>query len=251
MDIYTVMRTNRLPYSPIVWVFLLGMMLAFPAESSAQKDSTATPRTRHFSFGITAGMDRNYHVVDMSYMSDMKFDNYRTGYVYGVKIGYAPQQWLSFNIGAVMIQKNYHMDHVFRYYNLFYSLPTTTTNEYINVPLDMKLSIGRVVKIHAFGGIYGGYWLKSHRKGVTYSFSNDRECPFDEDVEFNEKRDNRIDKGFTWGAGISGKILGRIEVGAEVRWFYGTEDIQKPYMLNLNPRYNTTIAIQAGLSYWL
>jgi hypothetical protein len=86
---------------------------------------------------------------------------------------------------------------------------------------------------------------------VTYSFSNDREYTFDEDVEFNDKRDNRIDKGFTWGAGISGWIKGRIEVGAEVRWYYGIEDIQKPYMRNLNPRYNTTFAIQGGVSYWL
>ena len=245
------MRTTRLSSSLIVWLLLWGMMLAVPAVASSQEDNTATPRTRHFSFGITAGMDRNYHIIDMSYMSDMKYDKYRTGTVFGVKLGYAPLKWLSFNIGAVMIQKNYHMDHVFKYYNLFYSLPTTTTNEYINVPLDVKLSIGRMIKIHAFGGIYGGYWLKSHRKGVTYSFSNDRECSFDEDVVFNDKRDNRIDMGFTWGAGISGKIIDRIEVGAELRWFYGIEDIQKPYMTNLNPRYNTTMAIQAVVSYWL
>lgn len=230
---------------------LLVWLIAVPAVLSAQEDTLPKPRTRHFSFGITAGMDRNYHVVDMSYMSDMKYDKYRTGTVFGVKLGYAPLKWLSLNIGAVMIQKNYHMDHVFKYYNIFYSLPTTTTNEYINVPLDVKLSIGRMIKIHAFGGIYGGYWLKSHRKGVTYSFSNDRECSFDEDVEFNDKRDNRIDMGFTWGAGISGKIINRIEVGAELRWFYGIEDIQKPYMTNLNHRYNTTMAIQAVVGYWL
>lgn len=209
------------------------------------------PRTRHWNVGLTAGIDRNYHIVDMVYMTDMKFDKYRVGSVYGLHIGYAPVSWLSFNIGAVMIQKNYHMDHVFQYYSIRYSLPTTTTNDYLNVPVEMKLSVGRTVKVHAFGGVYGGYWLRSHRKGVTYSFSNDRECLFDEDIEFSDKRDNRIDKGFTLGAGISGKIINCIELGVEVRWYYGIEDIQKPYMRNLNPRYNTTFAIQAGLNYWL
>ncbi len=230
---------------------LIIMMASAPLSVSAQTDSAATPRTRHFSFGIAAGIDRNYHIIDMSYMSDMKYDKYRTGAVYGVKIGYAPLKWLSFHLGAMMIQKNYHMDHVFTYYNLRYSLPTTTTNDYINIPLEMKLSVGRKVKVHAFGGVYGGYWLKSHREGVTYSFSDDREYTFDEDVEFNDNRDNRIDKGFTWGAGISAMIIGRIELGAELRWYYGIDDIQKPYMRNLNPRYNTTIAIQGCVSYWL
>ena len=46
-------------------------------------------------------------------------------------------------------------------------------------------------------------------------------------------------------------ILGKIEVGAEIRWYYSITDIQKPYMTNLNPRYNTAVAFQAGLSYWL
>lgn len=230
---------------------LLAWIVVVPAVLSAQEETMPKPRTRHFSFGITAGFDRNYHIVDMSYMADMKYDKFRTGSAFGIRLGYSPWKWLSFNLGAVLLQKNYHMDHVFQYYSLYYSLPTTTTNEYINVPLEMRLSVGRAVKIHAFGGVYGGYWLKSHRKGVTYSFSNDREYSFDDDVEFNDKRDNRIDKGFTWGAGLSGKIKDRIEVGAEIRWYYGIEDIQKPYMRNLNPRYNTTITFQAVVAYWL
>lgn len=244
---------QRLSAIPIVRAVILGVLIAATTTVAAQEDgdSAAAPRTRHFSVGIMAGLDRNYHIVNMSYMADMKYDKFRTGTAFGIRLGYSPWKWLSFNLGAVLLQKNYHMDHVFQYYRLYYSLPTTTTNEYINVPLEMKLSVGRTVKIHAFGGIYGGYWLKSHRKGVTYSFSNEREYTFDDDVEFNDKRDNRIDKGFTWGAGLSGKIKDRIEVGVEVRWYYGVDDIQKPYMRNLNPRYNTTITFQAVVAYWL
>jgi len=241
---------NRLTI-PIARCLLLVWLAAVPVVLSAQEDVQAEPRTRHFSFGITAGMDRNYHSVDMVYMSDMKFDKFRTGTVFGLRLGYAPLKWLSINTGAVLIQKNYHMDHVFEYYYLRYSLNTTSTNDYINVPLELKLSVGKTVRLHAFGGVFGGYWLKGHRKGVTYSFSNERNYSFDEDYVFNDKRDNRIEKGFTWGAGLSGMILGKIEVGAEIRWYYSITDIQKPYMTNLNPRYNTAVAFQAGLSYWL
>ena len=181
----------------------------------------------------------------------MKFDKYAAGSAFGISIGYAPLKWLSVNTGVVFIQKNYHMDHVFDYSTMHVSLPTTTTNEYLDIPLELKFSFGQKVKVHVFGGGYYGYWLKSHREGVTYSFSNEKDNEYDEDVEFNEKRDNRVEYGFTYGGGISGRIRNRIEIGAEVRWYYAVTDIQKPYMRFLNPRYNTTFAVTVGVSYWL
>ncbi len=240
----------KLFYSALLLMCMVGIGMQ-PLAAQEEPAADSSPRVRHWVFGLNAGLDRNYHSVDMVYMTDMRFDKYREGSVFGFRIGYAPTKWLSINTGAVLIQKNYHMDHVFQYYNLRYSLPTTTTNQYVNVPLELRLSVGNTVKIHAFGGVFGGYWLSSHRSGTTYSFSNDRNYEFDEDWEFNDKRDNRLETGFTWGAGISGMIIGRIEVGADIRWYYSTSDIQKPYMVNLNPRYNTAFAIQAGVSYWL
>ena len=62
---------NRLTI-PIARCLLLVWLAAVPVVLSAQEDVQAEPRTRHFSFGITAGMDRNYHSVDMVYMSDMR-----------------------------------------------------------------------------------------------------------------------------------------------------------------------------------
>ncbi len=228
-------------------------VVSFWPQAITAQDTVAQPpkRVRHWAFGITAGLDRNYHSVDMVYMTDMRFDKFKTGTVYGVRIGYAPLKWLSFNTGAVMIQKNYHMNHVFEYYSLRYSLFTTTTNNYINVPLEVKFTVGRAVKLHLFGGGFWGYWLSSHRVGNTYSFSDHRYFDVDSDWEFNDKRDNRQEMGFTWGVGLSSLIIDRIEVGAELRWYYSTTDIQKPYMTNLNPRYNTAVAAQFGISYWL
>ena len=133
---------QRLSAIPIVRAVILGVLIAATTTVAAQEDgdSAVVPRTRHFSVGIMAGLDRNYHIVNMSYMADMKYDKFRTGTAFGIRLGYSPWKWLSFNLGAVLLQKNYHMDHVFQYYRLYYSLLTTTTNEYINVPLEMKLS---------------------------------------------------------------------------------------------------------------
>ena len=82
---------------------------------------------------------------------------------------------------------------------------------------------------------------------------------FDEDVPFNDTRDQRLDAGLTFGAGVGTNVLGllggealqRLTLEFEIRWYYGMLDIQKDYMRNLNPRYNTTLAFQGGISYTL
>lgn len=219
----------------------------------AQDAAEAAPvktKTPHFSAGIVAGLDRNYHIVDMSYMTDYSYDKFATGSTYGLQLAYHPTKWLALRADVVMIQKNYHRDHVFQYYNLRYDLPVTTTNDYLNIPVELMFSFGKKVRLNLFGGAYYGYWMKSHREGITYSFSNDREVAFDEDVEFDEVRDNRTDLGIIWGGGVSAMVIKHLEIGCEVKWYYGVKDIQNPYMMNQRPRYNTTMAIQGGLSYW-
>lgn len=235
-------------------LFLLLLTLAAMGAVWAQEDAAevepTAQKTPHFSFGVVAGYDQNYHIADMSYMTDYKYDKFAKGSTYGLQLAYHPLRWLALRADVVMIQKNYHRDHVFQYYNLRYSLPTTTTNDYLNVPVVAEMSFGKTVRLNLFGGGYYGHWMKSHREGTTYSFSSDRLIDFDEDVEFDEVRDNRDDMGFVWGAGLSVFFLNHIELGAEVKWYYGVQDIQKPYSQSLRPRYNTTMAIQGGLSYW-
>lgn len=227
------------------------------SNNSAEPQTKSPERVRHWGFGLTAGQDRNYHVVDMSYMSDMEYTKFEQGYSFGGQISFRPVRWVSMRIEAVLLQKNYRMDHVkqldgdsriFTY--------TMTENRYVNVPLTLALHMGRTVRVSVFGGVYGGYWLDSHRSGESLSLSSrvygDEEVnAFDEDVVFDEKRDNREDAGFVWGAGVSAMIFHRVELGADVRWYYGVYDIQKEYQRGLNPRYNTTMVMQAGLTYWL
>ena len=227
----------------------------------AQTDSVpAAPSARatHWTLGFVGGVDRNYHQVDMSYMKDIIYDKFTTGSTLGLRASYNPWKWLGLRADVVLIEKNYHMDHVTRLSSTDQIITQTTTeNLYFNAPLMLDLSFGRRVRVHLNGGGYVGYWLFSHRSGKSYSLTyysldgNESANEFDEDVPFNETRDNRLDAGFTWGGGLSVNIWKGLNVNAEVRYYYGVLDIQNDYMRNLNPRYNTTIAYQGSITWSL
>ena len=236
----------------------------FQANAQMTGDSATTPtpapHTTHWTLGVLGGYVRNYHQIDMSYMSDMKYDRFSLGSTFGIRATYNPWRWIGIRADVVLIEKNYHMDHVSHLeYRDDIITQTTTNNLYLNVPLLLDFSFGRRVRVHLSGGGYVGYWLSSHRKGMSYSmtymlYPQERSVSyneFDEDVPFNEKRDNRLDAGFAWGGGLSVRIWNELRVTAEARWYYGVLDIQNDYMRNLNPRYNTTFTLQGGVSWSL
>lgn len=219
-----------------------------------QTDTTHSPQPKkntHFSAGISFGTARNYHTVDMSYMQDMKYDEFCNGYSYGLQLSYRPTNWFALRVDAVLTDKDYNLSHIFQYEGASTRIITSTYthNQYLNVPLVADFSFGRRVRIHAFGGVYYGYWLSSHRSGVSHSMNGGDADNFDEDVEFSEVRDNRVEYGFVYGGGLSCGIIDCLEVNIEARWYYGITDIQKDYQLYLNPRYNTTMVLQAGVAY--
>jgi hypothetical protein len=81
-------KMKRMQCSPIL---LFVLLLVMPAMLKAQEDSVrvdqavAKPtRTPHFSIGVLGGLDRNYHIVDMSYMNDYSYSPYAPGRTYGV-----------------------------------------------------------------------------------------------------------------------------------------------------------------------
>ena len=238
-------------------IFLLLSLLATAAQVCAQDVEVTEPtgeqtaeRHRYISVGVTGGLDRNYHIIDMSYMNEYNYSPFAEGTIYGLQLACSPFNWLTFRVDGVVLEKNYYRDHVVGGTTM--SLPDTTYNKYLNVPVVMMLNVGKTVRLHAFGGGYWGLWLESRRKGVTQSMNG--LVAYEEEVDFDspesQVRDNRTDIGLVWGGGISGVIMKRIEVGVEARWYYGLYDIQKDYMAHLNPRYNTTFVLQGGISYW-
>lgn len=238
-------------------IILLLSLLAATASLWAQEGEIAeplgeqtAPKHLYWSFGVTGGLDQNYHIVDMSYMNDYHYAKYAKGSSYGVQIGFTPWNWLTLRVDGVLLQKNYFRAHVVG--GSTTSLPDTTYNQYVNVPVMLMLNVGKTIKLHAYGGGYWGRWLESKRVGVTNGMNG--LVSYSENVDFNspesQVRDNRSDIGLVWGGGLSTLIKRRIELGVEARWYYGLKDIQQDYMAHLNPRYNTTFVIQGGVSYW-
>ena len=238
-------------------IILLLSLLTVATIVRAQDTEVAEPvggqtaeKHLYWSFGVTGGIDRNYHIVDMSYMNDYRYSKYAEGSSYGLQFGFTPVNWLTLRVDGVILQKDYSRSHVIG--GTTTSLPDTTFNKYVNVPVVLMFNVGKTVRLHAFGGGYWGRWLESRRSGITYSMNG--LTSYSEEVDFDspesQVRDNRTDIGLVWGGGLSGVIKKRIEVGVEARWYYGLNDIQKDYMAHLNPRYNTTFVLQGELSFW-
>lgn len=210
------------------------------------KQATAT-----WSAGFFFGSDYNNHIIDMAYANKLVYTGEK-GKTAGVFAQYWLTGWLSGRADVLWLQKNYRM--VRENPNISFC-HTNYTNNYLQIPLTAHISFGRNAKVYGFGGFYVGYWMSGHREGqsfsVTYLLTGDESTThFDEDYEFDSQRDNRFDAGWTFGGGLQVTMFHRVIVFGEMRWYYGITDIQKNYMNNLNPQYNTTRAFQFGAAYW-
>ncbi len=204
-----------------------------------------------WSLGVFAGPASNHHVIDVAYATDMKYTD-KSGYSVGVGASFHPTGWLALRADVAMVQKNYRLDRDNRFLPFVY---TESTNNYLSVPVVAVLSAGRNFRVSGIVGGYAGWWLSGRREGQSLSVSylitgNQADTFFDEEYKFNDSRDNRFDAGIVYGFAAQCTIVKKVELSAEMRWYYGLTDVQKNYMTNLNPRYNTTRVIQFGAAYW-
>ncbi len=204
------------------------------------------------SLGAFGGTGSNHHIIDMSYAIDMKYTD-MSGFTAGITASRHLTGWFSLRADFALVQKNYRMDRDNSYVSFVY---TESTNNYLSLPVTAVVSLGRTFRVCGFFGGYTGYWLSGRREGLSLSVptlvvGRNEDNAFDESYEFDSRRDNRFDAGLVYGFGIRCAVVRKLDISAEMRWYYGLTDIQKNYMTNLNPRYNTTRALQFGLSYWL
>ncbi len=194
--------------------------------------------------GATIGTSANHYRMDRQYMSDYHIND-RWGLTMGVTGQYDFTEWLGVRADFNWTQKNHRVlrDRIPMDYKY--------VNNYLQLPVMASFSFGGQ-KLRGFCnlGVYGGYWLSSNYSGVDYnSFVG---APYDVKghVDFNSDRDQRWDCGFVGGLGVEYRFARHWGAQVEARYYYSTTSVQKQYMRVKDYRYNSTLALQAGVCYF-
>lgn len=154
--------------------------------------------------------------------------------------------WLGVRADLNVTQKNHRQYRT----GFFNSNDYKTHNTYLQLPVMASFSFG-ANKVRGFLnlGVYGGYWLSSHLEGTMFSLEENKTLPVDEDVDFNDDRDQRWDTGLAGGIGVEYRFAQHWVAQVEGRCYYSTVSTQKDYMKIRDPKYNTTLGLQVGVFY--
>ena len=194
--------------------------------------------------GINGGGDLNHFIIDKQYQTDYQFKD-RWGGTVGIMGQYDIADWAGIRFELDWMQKNYRQTReTLKVYDYKY------VNNYLQLPVMGSFSFGGQ-KVRGFCnlGIYGGYWLNSSRKGFDYNALTQKGYDFTEKVEFYDDRDRRWDFGFVGGAGLVYRFASHWAAQVELRYYYSTVSTTKVNDVAKDYRYNSTLALQAGLWY--
>lgn len=186
--------------------------------------------------------------VDKSYAYDRHYKS-QWGFTMGVPVRYDFNSWFGLQSGLSLVYKNYDIERGWHYSENKYKF----TNTFIDVPVFARFKFGGQ-KVHGYllTGAYIGAWLKSSVSGRQLKYFGNEgygDYEFDENVQFDSRRDNRFEAGLAIGLGAQYEVSNRIGVFAEARYYYGLTDMQKDYMKGQFSRYNNTILLQVGVMY--
>ena len=194
--------------------------------------------------GVNGGATHNHTTISKHYMTDYQWDD-RWGVTLGVMGQYDVNDWLGVRAELDWTQKNYRLTR-----QIFSVLDYKYVNNYLQLPVMASFSFGgKQLRGFCNAGVYGGYWLTSGREGTDFNNSSEKVYEFSEDIKFNSERDQRFDFGFVGGIGLEYRFCQRWAAQVEMRYYYSTVSTQKDYMRLSDPRYNSTLGVQAGLWY--
>lgn len=194
--------------------------------------------------GVNGGATYNHSTISKHYMTDYQWKD-RWGVTLGVMGQYDVNDWLGVRAELDWTQKNYRLTR-----QIFSNLDYKYVNNYLQLPVMASFSFGgKQLRGFCNAGVYGGYWLTSGREGTDYNNSSEKAYEFSEDIKFNSERDQRFDFGFVGGIGLEYRFCQRWAAQVEMRYYYSTVSTQKDYMRLSDPRYNSTLGVQAGLWY--
>lgn len=194
--------------------------------------------------GVNGGATYNHSTISKHYMTDYQWKD-RWGVTLGVMGQYDVNDWLGVRAELDWTQKNYRLTR-----QILSNLDYKYVNNYLQLPMMASFSFGgKQLRGFCNAGVYGGYWLTSGREGTDFNNSSEKVYEFSENIEFNDERDQRFDFGFVGGIGLEYRFCQRWAAQVEMRYYYSTVSTQKDYMRLSDPRYNSTLGVQAGLWY--
>ena len=194
--------------------------------------------------GVNGGATYNHSTISKHYMTDYQWKD-RWGVTLGVMGQYDINDWLGVRAELDWTQKNYRLTR-----QILSNLDYKYVNNYLQLPVMASFSFGgKQLRGFCNAGVYGGYWLTSGREGTDFNNSSEKVYEFSEDIKFNSERDQRFDFGFVGGIGLEYRFCQRWAAQVEMRYYYSTVSTQKDYMRLSDPRYNSTLGVQAGLWY--
>ncbi len=226
------------------------------AERSARTDTTVSCYNPFgWEVGVYGGITLNTLSTNVGYMTNVQYAP-AFGNTLGIDVTYGLRKWLAVRADLALTQKNNTLLHYVYYESTnngettldSASFGTNSVNRYVNLPVVLDFSFGGKARFHAYFGGYIGYWIDGHRSGGSLPVLGS-EGEFNAPYEFNKVRDNRFDAGMAYGLGLSFLCWNHFDISFEMHLYYALTDMQKNYMLNMNPRYNTTTTLQLGLAY--
>jgi hypothetical protein len=171
------------------------------------------------------------------------------GWTAGILARYQIFNWLAAQTEAVFITKNYG----YRYSAYGNELSNNTVNSFVEIPLFLNVSIrpaggGWVTGLRLYANVGGslGVWAASRETGRNLSVvSYNPVYKYDEDYEFDDRRDNRFEYGLAAGLGVQYE-KDWAGVFVECRYNYGLSDLQQTYQYELVPQMNSTWTLLLG-----
>jgi hypothetical protein len=157
------------------------------------------------------------------------------GFSIGVPVRFVIFDWLAVQSGVEFMQKNYSYIRTDNE-NIY----TNYTNSFIEFPIlaqfSTKLGLEQL-RLFASAGIELGVWVNQQRKGsfptlAEPGFGDDRDKTnityqsFDENVAWNDRKDNRFDASLLAGLGIAYNIK-YFSIYIEGRYHYCLTDLEK------------------------
>ena len=204
-----------------------------------------SPVSAQWRIGVSGGTDYNWYAIKTNYQTDYRYDG-AWGWNAAIFTQYDFLSWVGLRAEVEASEVNY------RFYRTGYLSGTNyiTHNTYLKLPVMTQFRFGSE-KVHGFlnAGVYAGYWVAGRQKGTFTDPRIGTIYPVDAAYVFNKEKDQRGDFGLAGGLGIEYLPAEHWAIHIEGRCYYSFISQTKPYMVIQDNRYNTTITLQAGVSY--